>query len=112
MLLPHFHLLVVKNPALQALLGLLLIIFTIAWMVGFWINTGAIKDARQSGYRFWLINPRAVITGYRKMNWKLYLWSMLIGGISIAAALAIHFYADEAQVPAWPTTRPIASDGR
>ena len=95
MLQTQVHLVVVKNPAMQVLLWVLMIIFMIAWIVNFWISTGAIRDARQSGYRYWLINPRAALAGYRKVNRKIYLWSMFVGLISIAAVFAIVFFAGE-----------------
>jgi hypothetical protein len=79
MLQTQHHLLVVKDPAIQAAILVLMAIFTIAWMVGFWVNTGVIRDARESGHRYWLINPLAMLAGYRQMNWKIYLWYMFVG---------------------------------
>jgi hypothetical protein len=86
---------VVKNPAVNAILIVLMIVFTGSWMVGFWIQTGTIRDARESGHRYWLLNPRAILTGYRAMNWKLYLSSKIIGLLAFAAIFLIGFFASE-----------------
>jgi hypothetical protein len=87
--------LVISDPASRVAFLVCLVTFTIAWAVGFWIVTGAIKDARQSGHRYWLINPAARLAGYRKINWKLLGWSVAVGLMSIAAAAAIGFLAGE-----------------
>ena len=85
----------IKNPVVSAVLIVLMIVFAAAWMVGFWVQTGTIRDARESGHRYWLINPRAILTGYRAMNWKLYLASVLMGLIALAAIFVIGFFASE-----------------
>jgi hypothetical protein len=87
---------VVKSPAVNAILIVLMIIFTGAWMVGFWIQTGAIRDARESGHRYWLLNPLAILTGYRTMNWKPHLSSVFIGLLAaLAAIFLIGLFASE-----------------
>jgi hypothetical protein len=86
---------VVKNPAVNAILIVLMIVFTGAWMVGFWIQTGTIRDARESGYRYWLLNSRAILSGCRAMNWKLYLSSVFIGLLALAAIFLIGLFASE-----------------
>ena len=72
-----------------------MIIMLIAIMVNFWISTERIKDARLSGHRYWLINPRAILAGYRKMNWKRYFWSWTIMILCGAAFLLIFFATAE-----------------
>lgn len=86
---------VVRNPAAVAAVYVLMAIFTGAWMVGFWLYTGVIRDARASGYRFWLLDPRAMLAGLRVMKWRLYVLSMLIGLLAFAAMWLIGFFASE-----------------
>ena len=89
------HTLVVKDPAINAVLFALWTIFMIAAMVGFWVGTERIKAARESGHRYWLINPRAIRAGYRAMNWKLWWLSIFIGLLAWAAFFVIAFWAAE-----------------
>ena len=89
------HTLVVKDPAINAVLFVLWTILMIAWMVGFWVSTEGIKAARKSGHRYWFINPRARLAGNRAMNWKLYWLSIFIGLLAWAAAFVIAFWAAE-----------------
>jgi hypothetical protein len=70
---------------LGALTIALAITFTVAWMVGFWAITGSIKDARQAGYRYPLINPLAVLAGFRTKKYLVFLVSWLIGAAAIGA---------------------------
>ena len=93
----HFNnaIYVIKNPVINVILIVLMLVFTGAWMVGFWVHTGRIRDARESGHRYWLINPLAILAGYRAMNWKLYLLSIFVGLLAWAAVFAIGFFAAE-----------------
>jgi hypothetical protein len=86
---------VIKNPVINVILIALMIVFTGAWMVGFWVHTGSIRDARESGHRYWLINPLAIFAGYRAMNWKLYLSSIFVGLLALVAVFVIGFFAAE-----------------
>jgi hypothetical protein len=86
---------VVKNPTVNAILIVLMIVFAGAWMLSFWIQTGTIRDARESGHRYWLLNPRAILAGYRAMNWKLYLSSIFIGLLALAAIFLIGLFGSE-----------------
>ena len=72
----------------QIFLTILLIIcgvlFVLAWMVAFWIWTTSISDARASGHRYWMGNPRAILASYRARNWNLYLAvTLAMIGISV-----------------------------
>jgi hypothetical protein len=67
---------------MNVLLLLLMILFVLAWMVAFWVQTGTIRDARESGHPYWMVNPRAIIAGYRAMNFWLYGAALLVGGVS------------------------------
>jgi hypothetical protein len=91
---PHSHL-IINDPVSRLAFLVCWFVFTIAWAIGFWIVTGAIKNARQSGHRYWLINPLAKLAGYRKMNGKLLLWSIAVGLAAITTAIAIGFFAGE-----------------
>jgi ABC-type spermidine/putrescine transport system permease subunit I len=87
--------LAVKSPAISAVLVALWLVGTVAFCVSFWARTETIKQSRLSGHRYWLINPRAIFAGYRKTNWTLYFWSLLIGLLSVAASFLIFFVAAE-----------------
>jgi hypothetical protein len=87
--------LAVKNPAVNAVLLALWVVIMIAVCVGFWAGTERIKQSRLSEHRYWLINPRAILAGYRKMNWKLYFGSWIIGLLSLLAFFSIFFAAAE-----------------
>jgi hypothetical protein len=79
------------QTALEAVLFALMVLFMLAWMVAFWVQRGTIRDARQSGHRYWFVNPLAILAGYRAMNWNLYLWSMFAMFLIAAIIVVILF---------------------
>jgi hypothetical protein len=67
-----------RKILLIALCGLALA----AWIVSFWAQTEALKKARDAGYRYWLIDPRAV---FYQIKTKESAVSILAGLLMVAA---------------------------
>ena len=73
---------------MRAYLGVaVLIIATAAWIVGFWAITETMKKSRDAGYRYWAINPLAMLHGLRSKEFVVFLFAAAVG----AAAVAVSF---------------------
>jgi hypothetical protein len=65
------------------------IVATGAWMVAFWAGTERIKRARQSGYRFWAINPLATFYSYQWKTFRVELAAMLVMAACVLTIFAL-----------------------
>jgi hypothetical protein len=74
---------------MEVLLLPLFILFVLSWMVGFWLCAGTIRAIRESGHRYWMINPFAVVAGFRALNFRLYLAACGVGAVSLLLIVAI-----------------------
>jgi hypothetical protein len=70
------------QTVIQVLLILLWVAGTALWMAGFWAATGMIKEARESGHRYWLVNPRATIASLKGRNFGLFV-AFWVAGLAV-----------------------------
>ena len=74
---------------MTVLLGLLILMCASACMVVLWIHLGALRDARESGHPYWMMNPLAILVGFRAMNLRVYLPALgvLVGSLLLILVL-------------------------
>jgi len=72
--------------ALQAVVIVLMILFVVAWMVAFWVWTGAIRDARESGRSYGMISLTLFFSSrlYFAANLAMVVTGLIVVGILIA----------------------------
>jgi len=62
---------------------------TAVWMVGFWAHTEMMKKMRDAGYRYWAINPLAMLYVFRTREFIIFVVSGIVFGAIILAAIAL-----------------------
>lgn len=65
------------------------IVATAAWMVGFWAQTEIMKKMRDAGYRYWAINPLAMLYGFRTREFIVFVVSSIICVATALVAFAL-----------------------
>jgi hypothetical protein len=66
------------------------IIVVAACMVGFWATMDMIARARDSGYRYWAVNPLATVHAFRLKNFVVFLIAGIIVAACVLAVSALH----------------------
>lgn len=61
-------------------------------MVGFWAITRSMKKARDAGFRFWAINPLAVLHSILSREFLVFLVSDAVMAAAVFAGFALQPY--------------------
>jgi hypothetical protein len=58
-------------------------------VIGFWAITESMKKARDAGYRYWVINPLAILHSVRSKEFRIFVLTGVIGATVVALIFAL-----------------------
>ena len=63
--------------------------FFAAMATGMWANSRMMKRMRESGYRYWLINPMSSFAAWRSIEFPIFILAVLVGAGAVMALKAL-----------------------
>jgi len=69
--------------------GSLLIVFLAAFVAGIWANLRMTKRQRETGGRYWLVNPKPMVANWLSIEFPIFIIAVIIAAGAVAALKAL-----------------------
>jgi hypothetical protein len=74
---------------LTATKGVLIIAFVVGFFTAMWANSRMMKTMRESGGRYWIINPMSSVAAWRTIECPIFIVAVLAMAGAVAALKAL-----------------------
>jgi hypothetical protein len=69
--------------------GALIAVFLAAFLTAIWANSRMTKRRRETGGRYWMVNPRPIVANWVSIEFPIFIAAVIVGASAVAALKAL-----------------------